>query len=397
MSRALTLPAFARRTDHVDPFFVMELAKQAVALEQSGKPIIHLSIGEPDFTAPPGVQKALQAAAESGRTQYTEALGLAALREAIAGDYQRRHGLAIDPGRILVTAGASGALTLACAAMVNPGDRVLLADPGYPCNRHFVAAFDGVPQMVPTGVAQRFQLTPSLLQAHWQADTRGMLLSSPANPTGTSVPEADLRQMLDQVRERGGFSLVDEIYQGLSYGEPALTALAMADDVIVTNSFSKYFHMTGWRLGWLVLPAKAVPTFEKLAQNLFICASTLAQRAVLACFEPENLAIYEARHAEFHRRRDYLVPALRRIGIDVPVTPDGAFYVYADISRFSNDSTRFAFELLEHAHVAVVPGKDFGFAEPERYIRISYASSMENLEMAVARIGAYLAQRADAA
>ena len=301
----------ARRSALIDPFHVMELTKRAAALEALGHPVIHLNIGEPDFTAPEPVVASLERAARAGHTRYTAATGLQSLREAIARDYGERHGLDIAPSRIVVTAGASAALSLACCALVDPGTSVLLTDPGYPCNRHFVTAFDGVPRLVPVGPDTRFQLTRSLLESHWRHDTRGVLVASPANPTGTSIPFDELGRIVEAVRARGGFTIVDEIYLGLSYDGAPRSALAFGDDLIVTNSFSKYFHMTGWRLGWLVVPETLVPVFEKLAQNLYICASTLAQHAALACFDAASLAEYEARRLEFRRRRDFIVPALR--------------------------------------------------------------------------------------
>jgi len=391
---ANTLPySVARRTAQIEPFHVMELVKRAAALEAAGHPIIHMSIGEPDFTAPEPVVAALERAARAGHTQYTGATGLAALRTAIARDYGERYGLDIAPSRIVVTAGASAALSLACCALVNPGDGVLMTDPSYPCNRHFVVAFDGEPQLVPVGAEQRFQMTRALLEANWGPATRGALLASPANPTGTSIPFDELAGIVDAVRARGGFTIVDEIYLGLSYDGSPRSALALGDDLIVTNSFSKYFHMTGWRLGWLVVPESLAPVFEKLSQNLYICASTLAQHAALACFEPESLAIFEARRDEFRRRRDWIVPALRGVGLDVPVMPDGAFYAWADCSPFSPDSSAFADELLEQAHVSVVPGMDLGRHDPERWIRLSYATSMEKMREAVDRLARYLPRR----
>ena len=383
----------ARRTAQIDPFHVMELTGRAAALEAAGHPVIHLNIGEPDFTAPEPVVAALERAARAGHTQYTAATGLAQLRQAIARDYGERYGLDIAPARIVVTAGASAALSLACCALVDPGASVLMTDPGYPCNRHFVSAFDGVPQLVPVGPDTRFQLTRALLESHWHAGTRGALIASPANPTGTSIPFDELGRIVDAVRARGGFTIVDEIYLGLSYDGDPRSALAFGDDLIVTNSFSKYFHMTGWRLGWLVVPQALVPVFEKLAQNLYICASTLAQYAAIACFDPASLAEYEARRNEFRRRRDYIVPALRGAGLPVPVTPDGAFYAYADCSAHSADSSDFAVELLERIHVSMVPGKDFGRHEPARYLRLSYATSMDRLEEAIARLARYLPGR----
>lgn len=376
----------AARTARIAPFQVMELVKRAVALEHAGHPVIHLSIGEPDFTAPEPVVAALERAARAGRTQYTAAVGLHALREAIAGDYLHRHGVAVDPARIVVTAGASAALSLACCALVDVGDEVLVTDPSYPCNRHFVAAFDGVPRAVPVFAGTRFQMTQALLAANWGPRTRGALLASPANPTGTSIPFDELGRIVATVRARGGFTIVDEIYLGLSYEGRPRTALELGEDVIVVNSFSKYFHMTGWRLGWMVVPPSAAATFEKLSQNLYICASTLAQHAALACFEPDALAIFETRREAFRQRRDYIVPAMRGLGFDVPVMPDGAFYAWLDCARFG-DSGALASRLLERASVSLVPGYDFGGNEPGRWMRLSYATAREKLEEAVERIG----------
>jgi aspartate/methionine/tyrosine aminotransferase len=376
----------AARTAHIAPFQVMELVKRAVQLEQQGRPIIHLSIGEPDFTAPEPVIAALERAARAGLTQYTAAVGTQALREAIAHDYLTRHGVVVDPARIVVTAGASAALSLACCALVDPGDEVLLTDPSYPCNRHFVAAFDGVPRPVPVFADTRFQMTEAHIAAHWGAKVRGVLLASPANPTGTAIPFDELARIVGAVRARGGFTIVDEIYLGLTYEGKARTALELGEDVIVTNSFSKYFHMTGWRLGWMVVPAALAPTFEKLAQNLYICASTLAQHAALACFEPESLAIFETRRGAFRERRDFIVPAMRAIGFDVPVMPDGAFYAWLDCSRYG-DSGVLASRLLDEASVSLVPGYDFGSNEPGRWMRLSYATPLPALQEAVERIG----------
>jgi len=378
--------ALAVRLDHIAPFHVMELMKQAAALEKQGRHIIHMGIGEPDFTAPPPVIAAATRAMADGRLQYTSATGIPALREAISGHYRAVYGLAIAPSRIIVTAGASAALLLACAALVDPGTEVLMPDPSYPCNRHFVAAFDGVAKMVPSGPAERFQLSDEMVRQNWGALTRGVLLASPSNPTGTSITHEELGKIVKTVRARNGFTIVDEIYQGLSYEAEPFSALSLGDDIVVINSFSKYFNMTGWRLGWLVVPEQMVPAIEKLAQNLFICPSSIAQHAGVACFLPESLAIYEERKAEFRRRRDYIVPALRELGFKVPVMPDGAFYVYADCSALSDDADRLTIELLEEAGVVLVPGLDFGPHTEHNYIRLSYATSIENLQEAVARM-----------
>jgi aspartate/methionine/tyrosine aminotransferase len=290
----------------------------------------------------------------------------------------------------VITAGASAGLLLACAALVAEGDEVLMPDPCYPCNRHFVSAFGGRPVLVPSSADERYQLTGAQVEAHWNERTRGVVVASPSNPTGTSMTAAQLQQMLAAVRARGGFAVVDEIYQGLSYDGAPTSALSFGDDVITVNSFSKYFNMTGWRLGWLVVPETLVPVFEKLAQNLFICPSTIAQHAALACFRPETIAVYEERRLEFKRRRDFIVPALRELGFGVPVMPDGAFYVYADISRLAHkdagDSSAFSMAVLAQAHVAIVPGDDFGFAAPARHVRFSYATKYERIEEAIDRM-----------
>jgi aspartate/methionine/tyrosine aminotransferase len=380
----------AARVDAIQPFYVMELAKQAAQLEQAGRDIIHMGIGEPDFTAPEPVIDAAAAALRRGVTQYTSAVGLAALREAIAGHYAHAYGLAIDPARIVVTAGASAALLLACAALVDRDDEVLMPDPSYPCNRHFVVAAEGKPVLVPSGPAERFQLTAADVERLWNPRTRGVLLASPSNPTGTSIAPDELRRIVEAVRVRGGFTIVDEIYQGLSYDAPPVSALSFGDDVITVNSFSKYFNMTGWRLGWLVVPPALVGAFEKLAQNLFICASALAQHAALACFEPATLAIYEARRVEFGRRRAFIAPALESLGFGVPVMPDGAFYVYADCRQVphaaAGDSAALTHAMLHDAGVVLVPGMDFGHHAPRSYIRLSYATAYAKLEEAVERL-----------
>ena len=384
----------AQRVHAIEPFRVMEMVKAAGEMRRAGIDVISMSVGEPDFTAPDVVAQAAVAAIQAGVTQYTDSLGLRELREAISGHYAQVHGLSIDPRRIVVTAGASAGLLLACAALVSEGDEVLMPDPCYPCNRHFVSSYGGKPVLIPAGAKDRYQLSSEHVAAHWTEHTRGVLVASPSNPTGTSMTPQQLEAMLAAVRERGGFAIIDEIYQGLSYGHQPVSALAIDENVITVNSFSKYFSMTGWRLGWLVVPDALVPTFEKLAQNLFICAPTVAQQAALACFSQEALDIYEERRREFQRRRDFLVPALRDLGFAVPVMPDGAFYVYADISKLAHpqaqDSTAFCWSVLKEAHVAIVPGDDFGFAAPSRHVRFSYATKLERIEEALARLAHFL-------
>jgi aspartate/methionine/tyrosine aminotransferase len=384
------LPPLARRTDRFFPFYAMELVKQALALEAQGRSVINMSIGEPDFTAPPAVIEALIEAAQAGKTAYTQAFGITPLREAIAHYYKTEYGVEIAPERVVVTAGASAALTLAACALVNPGDKVLLSDPTYPCNSQYINAFDGVPTLIPVSPETRFQLTAELIDAHWSEGVRGTLIASPANPTGTSIPFEELGKIIETVRAKGGFTIVDEIYLGLTYDGHARSALEYGDDIIVSNSFSKFFNMTGWRLGWLIVPPAFVSIFEKLAQHLFICPSALAQHAALACFTPESMAIYHQRKDEFRARRNYIVPALKALGFGVPVEPDGAFYVYLDCSAFSTDSTHFAHHMLQEIGVAMTPGLDFGVDAPERYLRLSYATQMDQLRDAVERMRVWL-------
>jgi aspartate/methionine/tyrosine aminotransferase len=389
----------ARRLDHIEPFYVMEFGKAALEIARGplcdpargGRPMIYLNIGEPDFTAAPAVVAAAERCMAAGFTQYTSATGLAPLREAIAAWYRTRFGVKVAASRIVVTAGASAALQLAALALIDEGDELLLPDPSYPCNRHFVAAAGGRAVLLPAGPEHRFQLDADAVQRAWGAHTRGVLLASPSNPTGTSIERDEMRRIVHAVRAHGGVTLIDEIYLGLSYDEAfGHSALEHGDDLIVVNSFSKYFGMTGWRLGWLVLPEALVAPVEKLAQNLFICAPAIAQHAALACFEPASLAEYERRRSAFRARRDFIVPALQRLGFKVPVPPDGAFYVYADVSNHAASSWDFCFDIMQRAQVALTPGRDFGPAAGERYMRLSFANSMVELEEAVRRLAAVL-------
>lgn len=386
----------ASRLDLIEPFYVMECAKAADQIARSpacdpaagGERMIYLNIGEPDFTAVPAVVRAAERCLAGGRTQYTHATGLPALRERIAAWYGTRFGVEVDPARIVVTAGASAALQLACLALFEPGDEVLMPDPSYPCNRHFVSAVGATPRLLPTTAESRYQLDAASVAAHWSAATRGVLLASPSNPTGTSIAPGEMASIVQAVRARGGVTLVDEIYLGLSY-DPAFgrSALALGDDVISINSFSKYFGMTGWRLGWMVLPPELVAPVEKLAQNLYICASSVAQHAALACFEAGSMAEYERRRDEFRTRRDFIVPALQALGLAVPVPPDGAFYTWFDCSRHSTSSWDFCFDMMRRAHVALTPGRDFGPARAERFVRLSFSSAMPQLQQAMQRLG----------
>jgi aspartate/methionine/tyrosine aminotransferase len=380
----------AARMAEIEPFHVMDVQNRAHELEAQGRRIVHMEIGQPDFAAPPLVADAAVEAIRTRRLGYTDSLGLPQLRRAISDYYREQLGASVPPSRIVITAGASGAFLLTLAALVDPGDEVLMPDPCYPCNRHFVRLFEGRPRAIPVDETRSYQLTAADVASSWSEATRGVLLATPSNPTGTTIPREELRAIVESVRRRGGFVLVDEIYQGLVYDGEASSVLDFADDVFVVNSFSKYFCMTGWRLGWIVAPESHVREIEKLAQNAFICAPAPAQYAALAAFRPETLAVLEQRRAEFRRRRDFLVPALRELGFRVPLMPQGAFYIYAGCEAFSGDSSRFALRVLEEAGVAITPGLDFGSNAPERHVRFAYTRALEDLHDGVASLARML-------
>lgn len=371
---------------HIEPFEVMEIQTLARQVEARGEDVIHLEIGEPDFRTPAPVIEAAKRALDTQPMYYTSAMGLPALREAISRFYTERYKVDVPAARIIVTAGSSAALLLAFGVLLDPDDEVLLADPGYPCNRHLIRTLGAVPRSIPVGAKERYQLTEELARRHWGPKTRMAMVASPSNPTGTLVTPEETAKLAMLVREKGGTLLMDEIYHGLTYGIDARTAAEEGDDIVVVNSFSKYFQMTGWRLGWLVAPPQLVRKIETLAQNLFISPSAVAQYAALACFTPETIAIVERRRAELDERRRFLIPALESLGFSVPVVPQGAFYIYADCSRLSDDSFTLARRILTEAHVAVTPGKDFGANHPERHIRIAYTQTVARLEEAVERI-----------
>ena len=388
----------ARRLADLEPFHVVELLTRARQLEAEGRDIIHMEVGEPDFPTPEPIANAAVEAIKRAKTLYTQALGLPELRQAISDFYAQRYGVAVPAGRIAVTNGASGALNLAFACLAEPGSEWLLTDPGYPCNRHILRAFEGRPRNIPVGPETNFQPTPELLRQHWQPTTAGLLVASPANPTGTLLALPEITALAEVCREKSGHFLVDEIYHGLTYAPQevplgdeidAPTACAAGDDLWVINSFSKYFQMTGWRLGWIVIPEPYVRDVEKLAQNLTLCPSTPAQYGALAAFAPETIAILESRRGEFRRRRDFLAPALERIGFRVTARPEGAFYLYCDCSALAADSFKLAVDLLEKAGVAATPGLDFGNNQPERHIRFAYTTDIGRLAEAVDRLARY--------
>ncbi len=373
----------------------MEFAKHAATLEAQGLHVVKLNLGEPDFGAPPAVLNALREVTASRPMTYTAALGVPALRQKIAQFYRDEHDVEVDPSRVIVTAGASAALVLLAAALIDTGDEVLIGDPSYPCNRQIAESFGAGVTLVPTTARTRFQVDAASVQSHWTDRTRGIMIATPSNPTGTSVPAGELAAVCRLAAEREAWRIVDEIYLNLSdrddRGRPPHSALSFDPDAVVVNSFSKYFGMTGWRLGWCVVPESLVPAIERLAQNYFLCASAPAQHAALTCFTPESLAVCEARREEYATRRTLVLEGLARIGLPVPVPPDGAFYVYFDVSSTGLTSWQFCERALQEAHVALTPGRDFGVHTAETHVRLSYAASTDELSEGITRLGKFTA------
>lgn len=381
--------AAARRAADIQPFQVMEVLARARAIEGSGRRVIHMEIGEPDFKAPPPVVAAATRALQQGSTAYTDSLGMPRLREAIARHYAAAFGCQVPASRIAVTSGASGALLLALALYLEPGREVLVPDPGYPGYRHLVRLFDGIARPLCVAAEQAFQPSARDIELAWTPATAGVLLGSPSNPSGTALTHGELERIAQVVAVRQGVLWVDEIYQHLVYGRDPVTAFGLPGEVVLVNSFSKYFCMTGWRLGWAVLPESKMKLFERLAQHLYICPPTLSQHAALGAFDAQSLRIFEAHRLEFGERRDFLVSALRRIGLCIPAEPTGAFYVYADCSAFAPDSRRFALDLLEQEAVAVTPGLDFGSNGTSNFIRLAYTQPLEALEEGAERLARF--------
>ncbi len=383
-------PHIARRMQRIKPFYVMDLLERAKRLEAQGRDLVHMEVGEPDFHTPEPVVAAGQQALAEGRTRYTPALGLPALREAISSHYTARFGVTPGASRVAVTPGASGALLLTLAVLVDPGDQVLMADPGYPCNRHFVELLEGEPVNLPVDRSSGYQPNAEQIEAAWTPRTQAVLVASPSNPTGTLLTAEQIEAIHQVVRRRGGVLIVDEIYHELVFDLPAHTALSISPDLFVVNSFSKFFGMTGWRLGWVVAPKSYLDALGRLAQNIFLAAPTLSQYAALAALGDETLAIAEQRRDAFKERRDFLLPAIRGLGFDVPSPPQGAFYLYASCSRLSDDSFRFVGDLLEQAGVAIIPGRDFGNYRAATHVRFAYTTGLDRLEEGVDRIRRFL-------
>jgi aspartate/methionine/tyrosine aminotransferase len=387
---------FSNRARSISPFIAMEFGNRAAALEAQGHRVIKLNIGEPDFGAPAPVVRAMQEVLTSTPMTYTSALGLYDLRQAIARYYETTYGLDLDPSRVVVTAGASAALLLVTAALVNPGDLVLVPDPSYPCNRRFLSSFGAEVKLVPTSAETRFQLNADLVRKYWTSDVRGLMIATPSNPTGTSVPIDELSAICAHARAHDAWRIVDEIYLGLTFptrtGAPAQSALSVDPDAIVINSFSKYFGMTGWRLGWCIVPSEMTPVMERLAQNYYICPSTPAQHAALAAFRPETIEICESRRSELEARRSLVLDGLERIGLPVPVAPDGAFYVYFSVEGTGMSAMEFCKRALEEARIALTPGNDFGEQSATQYVRLSFAASIPELAEGLARLERFLSR-----
>ena len=387
----------AQRLAHISPFRVVELLERAKALEADGHRVVHLEVGEPDFPTAAPIVEAAHRALDQGETRYTQALGIPALRRRISRYYADTAGVDIAPERIVVTTGASGGLLLLAALLLDPGDELLLTDPGYPCNEVFVRLVNAVPVTLSLDPAAGFALSAQQVAAAWGDRTRGLLVASPANPTGVMVPASALAALAELVRARGGFLVLDEIYQGLTFhdrGDPETgypSGLGIIDDQFVLNSFSKYFGMTGWRLGWMVVPGWSVEPISRLAQNLFISPPSVSQHAALAAFEPPAMAIHEQRRAAFAARRDRLAAGLEGLGFSVPRVPDGAFYLYVDIAWTGLEATAFCWRLLEEYQVATTPGTDFGTHDAERYVRFAYTTGDDDIDLALARLQRALA------
>lgn len=383
----------ATRMQGISPFYVMELLQRANQLEHQGRDIVHMEVGEPDFPTPPGVVLAGIENIKTGQVKYTPAAGLPELKKKISLYYQEHYHVDVPPQRIFITPGASGAFLLALGVSVNPGEEILLTDPCYPCNSNFIKLFGGIPSFVPVSEETDYQLTAELIEHHWSENCKGVLIASPSNPTGTLIPENTLKAVIDVVNDKGACFFSDEIYHGLVYGKRAATALQFSEEVFVINSFSKYFGMTGWRIGWLVVPEAFIDSVEKLAQNIFISTPTHSQFAALAAFNKTNLAELAKRNQEFSIRRDFLYTKLQQIGFKIKAKPEGAFYIYADCSDITQDSFQFAKDLLEQQGVAITPGKDFGHNNANIHIRFAYTTSLNRLEAGIVRLERFINEK----
>lgn len=379
------------RMSDIKPFHVMKILARARQLESEGHNIIHMEVGEPDFDTPPAITQAGISALQQGYTHYTPATGLPRLKQVIADYYRSAYAVEVSPSRVIITPGSSGALQLLMSTLINPGEAVLLTDPGYPCNRHFVRLVEGEPISVPVSYETGFQINKEVAEQYWQENVRAVMLASPSNPTGSTITLDEVKQLAGFLDNKDAYLIMDEIYQGLNYGEESITALqANIENLFVVNSFSKFFGMTGWRLGWMIVPDEFADPVDRLAQNIFLAPQTMAQHAAMEAFKPETLNLLRQRRDEFLRRRDFLLPAMQALGFKLRHTPQGAFYLYMDCSALTNDSYMFSVELLEKAGVAITPGLDFGTNQPEKYVRFAFTTAIENLKEGVRRIEDFL-------
>ena len=380
----------AERNMEISSFYVMEILRLAKQLEAQDIDVIHMEIGEPDFPTPPTIIAAGIKHLQTGAVKYTPAAGLPELQSKIAAFYQHRYGVTIDQRRIFVTPGASGAFLLAFGVTLNPNEELLMADPCYPCNSNFATLFGGTTQLIPVDASSHYQLTAQQIKAHWTPSTKGALIASPSNPTGTLISPEELKVTINTVNNLGGCFYSDEIYHGLVYDNAATTALAYSDDVFVINSFSKYFGMTGWRIGWLIVPEEFIEATEKLAQNIYIATSTQSQYAALAAFDEDTLSELESRRAEFSARRDFLYDRLLSLGFEIAVKPEGAFYIYANCKKFTDNSHQFALDFLATEGVAITPGIDFGEHEAHHMLRFAYTTSIGKMAIAMQRLERFI-------
>lgn len=378
-----------RRVDAIEPFRVMQLLERARELEAAGRDIVHMEIGEPDFPTPPEAVAAARAALDRGDGGYAPSTGLPALKAALSDWYRTTYGLAVDPERILITPGASGAFLVLYLVLLEAGESVLLPDPGYPCQRHLVRLAGGDPVTVPVGPETLYHLDPDDVARHWRPGTRAAVVTSPGNPSGTVAPREHLQALAAACAARGGRLISDEIYHGLVYGgAEAASALEVDPNAVVVSGFSKRWAMTGWRIGWMVVPEELVDPCRRVMQNVFIAAPTLSQHAALGALAAEGAVA--AMRAAYDERRRYLLGALPDLGLTVAVAPEGAFYVYAGAAAVTDDTTELCRRLLEEAGVALTPGADFGRHEARVHLRLSYATALPRLREGVARIRGFL-------
>jgi aspartate/methionine/tyrosine aminotransferase len=382
--------ALSKRAKNLSPFHVMDILAQAKALSKQGKTIYHLEVGEPDFATAESIINAGIIALKQFKTHYTPALGLPELRQAVAEYYHRKFSLKVNPERIIITPGASGALQLAMACLLDAGENVLLADPGYPCNKNIAQVLAVESIAIPVNAKNAYQLDAASVAKYWNDKTRAAMVATPSNPTGTLLPEKQLKEICHIVEQNKGCLIVDEIYQGLVYDVEDYTALAISNECFVINSFSKYFGMTGWRIGWMVVPEFYADAIDRIAQNIFLAPATVSQYAALTALKAETQIELDARRDEFKQRRDFLLPALEQLGFEIPVKPQGAFYIYANCEKFTNDSFNWVKQLLNKQGVALTPGCDFGDYQANKHCRFAYTQSVDVLERAVDKIDAFI-------